>query len=282
MFRLDPKTVERLARTICDLDGPYERRGRELETLLAHAGWRNPPDYDGSPRVPWLTEELNARAGDRGEVERLLCRVCDPLEYEGGAESAAAVRQEINRVLAPERLVVSHTDGRPVLGELLPDRAVPVYVRTSELEGRLLRLIEDRESVDLLVSRAAEAKICESNGAYVMALIGIGSFVEGVLFSVLTERDEEIRELGFANGHNGKRIPAERAPLQRLIDVAHEKGWIQMDAKEFAHKVRDYRNFVHPRAQIDKGLVPDRDTLMMCWAPVQAVLNDLEAALLPR
>jgi hypothetical protein len=43
-------------------------------------------------------------------------------------------------------------------------------------------------------------------------------------------------------------------------------------------KVRVYRNFVHPRHQIEYGLVPDLDTVRMCWAPVHALLNDLESA----
>ncbi|GAB3434770.1 hypothetical protein GCM10027569_86230 [Flindersiella endophytica] len=60
-----------------------------------------------------------------------------------------------------------------------------------------------------------------------------------------------------------------------MINVAHEDGWIQIDAKEFAHVVRDYRNLVHPRHQLSKGLEPDRDTVAMCWAPALAVLNDL-------
>jgi hypothetical protein len=45
-------------------------------------------------------------------------------------------------------------------------------------------------------------------------------------------------------------------------------------------KVRDYRNFVHPRHQIDYGLIPDIDTVRLCWAPVHAMLNHLESALL--
>lgn len=59
MFPLDPRTIERLAKVIVDIDGPYERKGWQLETLLGHAGWDDAPSYDGSARVPWLIEEMN-------------------------------------------------------------------------------------------------------------------------------------------------------------------------------------------------------------------------------
>lgn len=68
--------------------------------------------------------------------------------------------------------------------------------------------------------------------------------------------------------------------LKELVDIAHHKGWVQVDAKDFLKTVRDYRNFVHPRQQLERELTPDRDTVMMCWGPVHAVLNDLEAAFL--
>jgi hypothetical protein len=46
------KTVERAARIICDIDGSFERSGRELENLIRASAWPDPPEYDGSPRVP--------------------------------------------------------------------------------------------------------------------------------------------------------------------------------------------------------------------------------------
>ncbi len=40
--------------------------------------------------------------------------------------------------------------------------------------------------------------------------------------------------------------------------------------------VRQYRNFVHLRAQVAKRAKLDQDSVMMCWGPVHAILNDLE------
>ncbi|MEV0561460.1 hypothetical protein [Dactylosporangium sp. NPDC050588] len=70
---------------------------------------------------------------------------------------------------------------------------------------------------------------------------------------------------------------AENWTLSRLINVAHQQQWIQADVHGFADKLREYRNLVHPHAQVRKGHAPDRDTLNMCWPVINAALNDLAA-----
>lgn len=278
MFPLDPKTVQRLARVIVDIDGPYERRGWQLEALLQHAGWQNMPAYDGSARVPWFIEQLESRREDRAAIERLLCRVCDPLEYDDGPATAEDFRQVINEKLQPERLVVTLVGGRPVVGELSHDGRSPTFSEPPDFEQRLRQLIADGQVVDVLMKRVTETRICEQGGAHTMAIIGIGSVVEGLLLALLLERDAELRENGFVDPR-GKLVPPERASMQLLIDTAYAKDWIQLDATGFMHTVRDFRNFVHPRKELAERPDFDGDSVRLCWAPVHAVLNDLEERL---
>lgn len=277
MFPLDPKTIERLTKIICDVGGPYERTGRELEELLRRAGWSDPPEYDGMPRIPWLLEALQEQNTGQSAIENLLRRICSPIEYDDGTQSAELVRDEVNKVLAPERLIITTDRGHPLLGTLGDDGNRILFSAPEDLELRLRRLIADADAVTWLVARATETQICEQNGAYVFALVGIGSFVEHLLLCVLTERDAQIAAQGLVAG-NGRRITVDRASLDLLIQTAHSKGWIQLDAKDFMDKVRDYRNFVHLRLQRQRDLAPDQDTVMLCWGPVRAILNDLEAA----
>lgn len=279
MHPLDVRTRQRIVRILCDIDGPFERRGWQLEEFFRSAGWRDVPSYDGSARVRWATDVLDERADDLAATAQVLGRLCDPLEYEDGAEAAGVVRAAVNTVVEPEGLVVSLVGGRPVVAELAVDGSATRHAAPSDLERRLSQLVQNRKAVELLLARAAETEICEGNGAYVFAVIGIGSFIEGLLYSVLIERDVELRDHGVARA-NGRRQPMSRVSLNELIDIAHGKGWVQVDARDFLNTVRDYRNFVHPRQQLERELTPDRDTVMMCWGPVHAVLNDLEAALL--
>jgi hypothetical protein len=131
---------------------------------------------------------------------------------------------------------------------------------------------------DGLVRRAAEAAICADSGAYTLAVIGIGSFVEGLLHTLLSEKDDEIRANGFKDDKGG-RVRDDRVTLAQLIDTAHRGGWIQLDAADFMHKVRDFRNFIHPRKELVDRPDFDEDSVRLCWAPVQAVLNDVERRL---
>jgi hypothetical protein len=151
--RYDDRTrledLTRVAKVICDIDGPSERHVYELEQLLRDAGWSNPPEYEGPSRVRWLTEVLADRAKDHGDIARLLCRVCDPLEYYGGMPIAEAFRAELNQILEAERLAVSYVGGRPVLGELTDDPDQPMFSAPEGLENRLSALLTDPRMVML-------------------------------------------------------------------------------------------------------------------------------------
>ncbi|WP_435069890.1 hypothetical protein [Amycolatopsis thermoflava] len=289
MFPLDPRTLDRLAKIIVDMGGPYERKGYELEELLRNAQWEDVPAYDGSPRVPWLREQLEKRRENLAEIERLLCRVCDPVEYDDGEASANEFREVVNAILEAERLVVTLVGGRPVVGQVGADGSAPTFAEPPDLRGRLEKLISDPATVDVLMGRVEETRICFSNGAYRMATIGIGTFIEGLLLSVLLERDDDLRTNGFPDvrqripveRRSGKRFSADFAPMELLIDTAFVKDWVQLDATTFAHTVRDFRNFIHPRKELAEQPRFDGDTVMLCWGPVQALLNDLEHSLPP-
>ncbi|TJZ99174.1 hypothetical protein [Actinacidiphila oryziradicis] len=275
MKPLDPLTIERVARLIVDIDGPFERRGYQLTQLLQRAAWPKPEEYDGSPRIPWLTDVLTS-SDDPTAVARLLCRICDPLEYDDGLASADLIRQELNTQLAAEHLAVTYVSGRPVLGELGADGHTAVFTVPDDLEARIRPLVSSEDFLQQLMERVTESQICEHHGAYGLAIIGIGSFTEALLLDILTYRDPTLQQ-GIAPA-GGKPVAPERASFALLLDTARARGWIQMDAHDFMAIVREYRNFVHLRKQRERGVVPDRDTVGMCWGPVLAVLNDLETS----
>jgi hypothetical protein len=272
MRRLDPRTLNRVAEALCDLGGPYERKGWELERLLRHAGWADPPPYDGSFRVPWLAEALEERADHPEDIARVLRRACDPREHDGSADVAEAYRAELNTVLKPEGLVITRVGGRPVLGQLGTADSMPVFGLPDDLSSRLARLIDDPQLLAILVDRADQSSAAQSAGAHLLAVIGIGSFVEGVLLAVLLHRDPNIALLN----RRGQRLGPDNAGLESLLDAAHRDGHIALDAHAFLNPVRNFRNYIHPRRQHAERFNPDHETVSLCWGPVHAVLSDLE------
>ncbi|MGW4124360.1 hypothetical protein [Nocardia sp. NPDC004711] len=284
MKPLDPRTLDRLSGIIVDVQGPYERKGFQLEALLRHAGWSDAPIYDGSPRIPWLRDQLDARRDDPADLERLLCRVCDPIEYDDGPSTAEEFRRALNTALAPEQMIITTVSGRPVLGTLGSDGHEATFTEPPDMRHRVESLVTDSQTVDVLMGRAEEARICVAGGAYRMATIGIGTFIEGLLLAVLLEHDEDLRANGFpdirrrtpADRRNNKRISPDFASMELLIETAFNKQWVQLDVTAFVHTIRDFRNFIHPRKEIDEQPRFDADTVMLCWGPVHALLNDLE------
>ena len=72
--------------------------------------------------------------------------------------------------------------------------------------------------------------------------------------------------------HPHKQLNQDRDGYARSVVVL----LYQLDAADFMHKVRENRNYVHPRVQQQVPQIFDRDSVMLCWGPARAVLNDLE------
>ncbi|WP_239405380.1 hypothetical protein [Frankia sp. Cj3] len=279
---LDTVTRERLARLIVDQDGPYERTGREIAALFRHADWPDPVDYDGSYRVPWVDELLTSRAGDRNAVERILRRLCDQREYDD-PRSAVAMRDAVNRILNTDGLAVAYRDGQNIVIDVTPSAAEPAASAPVELTVDIADFVHDHAMVGLLRSRLGEAMTCRENGAYFAAIVTVGSLLEGVLHAVVQQRDKILA----AESTSGTRIAATSASgrgnrdqpnLYNLIDTAHRYGLIKRDAKDFAQVLREYRNFVHPRSQLERNVHPDADLATICWNVAIMTLNDLGAS----
>lgn len=277
MHRLDPRTVERVAEIIVDRGGDQERHGWQLERLLRHAGWADPPEYDGSPRAGWLHEAILAHADQPEDVARVLCRASDPLEYDGSRPVAESFRTALNTALEPEQLAITYVGGRPVVAEVGADLGgAPVFGMPDDLEARLTRLIDDSRMIALLVDRAEQSRMAQTSGAHLLALFGIGSLVEGLLLAILLHRDPALE----LRNSKGQLVTADRAGMELLLDMAHARGHIELDAKAFMHPVRNFRNYIHPRRQAAEAFTPDHETVSLSWGPVHAVLNDLEQSAL--
>jgi hypothetical protein len=265
---IDDNTLDEIARVACGGDDfPVYRRGAELPKLLHQAGWDNVPTYNGEPRRTWLTEQLRARRQAPGAVDAVVCRLADRREYVHRNEplAAAEVAQLLNRILAAEGFEVTHNHGRPVIREYEPatdDETEPPEV---VLHVTIADLVRDTGLASVLEGRLAEARICHRNGAYASAIIMLGSLLEGVLLDAVKTRLTA----------STKR--PEKWMLADLIRTAHQEEWIQADVQKFAGTLREYRNLVHPNAQVNLGHAPDADTLSMCWPVINAALNDLAA-----
>ncbi|MQS14790.1 hypothetical protein F7Q99_21625 [Streptomyces kaniharaensis] len=266
--QLDVATLKELARVICGDDDLYYRSGRDISEFLTRAGWEHVPAYQGQYRREWTVELLIERRHLPGQLEKVLLRLAEPLEYLDEPEQLAAVVTAVNAFLIHEGLRIVTPGGRPRIITCDPALAGPGHHSPAEFRGTLADIITDPRAAQVLQSRMDEAQTCYENGAHVAAIIMLGSILEGVLLRAVLERDPSL--LGNAK--------VDKISLAELIKRCHTAGWIDADIEKFCHELREYRNYVHPRQEIDATHTPDRDTLNVSWQVVGAVLNDLHAS----
>lgn len=261
-YDLDDNTLTELAALICGDDGPYYREGWKLEQLLRNAGWGEVEEYDRGSRRRWLLEQFEARKKDPGAIAALVRRVADSREYIGEPALAEETLRELNDLLAHEGFRVRTINGRAQIIDATaadaPEHEAPVQLTTS-----VAALVADPTAAQALQRRLEETLACQEGGAYMAAVIMMGSLLEGVLVEVFAQRGTPM------SGHT---------PFKQLISRAHQLGYIQADVEEFSQSLRDFRNLAHVHQQIQTGRAPDRDTARVCWWVVVAALNDLAAS----
>ncbi|MEV0937742.1 hypothetical protein ACIBMX_48730 [Streptomyces phaeochromogenes] len=262
---LDTNTLEEIARVICGDDHLYYRKGYEIGRFLERAGWKRVADYDGEYRKDWTHELLTERREDPSELEKVLLRLADPLEYLDEPEQLPKVIAAINTFLIHEGYRLENPGGRPRLVTCDPSLAYPGQRAPVELKAVMTDIIGDPAMAQLLQRRLDEARTCHANGAHIAAIIMLGSLLEGVLLTTVLARDPSL--LGST--------PPGQVSLKTLIDVCHRVGWLDADVDRYAHELREYRNYVHPHKEIREAHTPDHDTLNVAWQVVNAALNDL-------
>lgn len=288
---LDEKTLEAIAELICGERTPWYREDKGLVSFFQRAGLEYPDPYYLDPDFPWaLTapehrhirkqwtlEKLRAHNSSPLEIHKVILRLADPLEYPGKPEVLQNVISKINQVLRPEGLEVYLEGVRPKIREILP--AVPISTSVSLEQVALpdFKQLTGNEGLGaILESRWREATICIKNGAPLAATILMGSILEGVLFAFVHKYPREANHASAApKDKSGSVKSFSEWTLTNLIDVAYECGWIQRDAKEFSHTLKEYRNLVHPRQQFIRKEQPDNDTCRICLEVVWAAINDL-------
>jgi hypothetical protein len=198
----------------------------------------------------------------------------------------------MNNILAMDGLGVALDGVRPILV-----RSSPLQLDEEELlrvdepatgEDEFLRKTFDDDLAisDLrldaslsvfLQERIEEAKTCVDSGAPLATVLLIGSSLEGILLAIALERPKLFVESGSAPARDGKVAPITEWKLNSLIDVAHEVGIIDADVKKFSHALRDFRNYVHPYAQMQQDFSPSEHTAAICWQVFRAAFEQIRS-----
>jgi hypothetical protein len=209
-----------------------------------------------------------------------MLRLANPKEYKADRANTAKAITCLNDILSLEGLRVELSGITPQLRTCDPDFSVDIPdvkdLRPLPKPDFSKLNIESKLS-EVLSARWNEVEICVNNGAYLSAIILMGSMLEGLFLSVLSRNPKEANLAKSAPVDKKKNKVKDFTDwnLVEMIDVAHDAGWIDYDVKKYSHSLRDFRNFIHPHQQMLQSCYPDKDTCNISWLVVQATVNDL-------
>lgn len=224
-----------------------------------------------------MLESLQAMNGTQ-HLEAVLLRLASPKEYRGDASVTREVVDHLNQVLQVEGLEVALLGVVPLIRERKASTAAPKPRETPmEASPDFHKLVQGDSLAGVLSFRWQEAQKCSQAGAYLSAVVMMGSILEGALLHKVEKNLEASNRAKSSPKDNrtGKPRPIHEWGLSALIDVAHEVGWLQGDVKRFSHALRESRNLVHPYVQRLSSDTPDGDTCSICWQVVRAAVSDL-------
>ncbi len=121
------------------------------------------------------------------------------------------------------------------------------------------RFIKDEEIKDLIVRDWQEVKKAFENGLYKSVVVLCGAIIESLLINALSLIENEAK-LSYYQKYLKSKNQADKPPeienwkIYQLIEIANQQGIISIDAVQFSHVVRNYRNLVHLYAQKSKAL----------------------------
>jgi len=290
--RLDSTTLEVIAETICgagqgagggasySAPGPYRSKS-EIHAFFGRANVE--PQGESSTRKWFVLESLDVLSRDpQGDLlptslEQVLLRLVDPREYRGDAETTRAVISHLNGALKVEGLEIVLDGVAPRIHETMPGVAPPKPQRPArEPAPNFQILVTDSLLAEILAFRWDEAQRCVEGGAFLSAVVMMGSVLEGVLLAKAeANRAEACRASRAPKDKTGKVRPLQDWNLNALIDVAHEAKWLGGDVRRFSHALRESRNIIHPYMERALSERPDSDTCQICWQVVRAAVADL-------
>ena len=135
----------------------------------------------------------------------------------------------------------------------------------------------DSTVIGILKQRVIEVKLCLKHDASLSVIFLSGSILEGVLLGVASSMNKEFNQSPKSpkSLQTGSVKQFHEWTLNNFIEVAHDLKIIGLDVKKYSHALRDFRNYIHPYAQMSSSFTPDKHTAKISWQVLKAALHDI-------
>ncbi len=162
------------------------------------------------------------------------------------------------------------------LGESPDDRRAEIekaFLHKEFSIPNIRKLPIEPAAIPIIEKRLEEAQKVLEAGAYLASVIMCGSILEAVL---LGKAQQEPRLFNTSKvspkTEDGKVKQFQKWTLKNFIDVASDIGILKLDVKEFSQILRNFRNYIHPYAQMVSGFTLDEHTAKVCFQVLKAAL----------
>jgi hypothetical protein len=260
-----------------DVAGPVKTRGTYgIRKLFDRCGIVA-PDFTGGPKDEWVRNTFLALSPE--EFLAVLGRILSS-EENGSEDKRRAVFDTFNSALLEYGVQLSANENQQITIVSVDARLQGVQQGRRSANG----LVDpDFEKLDITEDEALrltitwdEAVKCFGAGAYLAAMIMLGSLLEAVLLLAFQRNRETIKSAGvaFADNKNQEK-PIEKWSLGEMIQAAAKLGWTTQKLTSFAHSLREYRNYVHPELRHRLSELPKSHECLIGSLVVTGAVDDL-------
>lgn len=151
--------------------------------------------------------------------------------------------------------------------------------KTDDLAPDFSPLVGNQQMREILTRRWDECAKCVNVDAHLAAIVMMGGLLEA-LFVARANKMPDKTPLTSSNSApkdkvTGKTTNYENWMLDSYIKVGFELKWISESAKDFADKLKEYRNFVHPAKELRYGVTFSFNDSAMFWQVTKALTRQL-------
>ena len=201
-------------------------------------------------------------------VGKVLSAMID--EYEVDCELNK--KQIDKELLAKVRGIVARLSGKPQAAAT-PTQTANDFLNHEFTIPNIQRLPVEPLAIPIIENRLAEARIALGAKAHLSVIFLCGSVLEAVLLGAAQKAPAQFnRATASPKSKDGSVKPLHDWSLAQFLDVACEIDLLKPDVKKFSHGLRDFRNYIHPYAQMQSGFTPDEHTAKVCFQVLKAAL----------
>ncbi|MGH3494510.1 MAG: hypothetical protein ACRDRL_20145, partial [Sciscionella sp.] len=166
------------------------------------------------------------------------------------------------------------------------DRKTTRKIRHERLDSCVRQRLEEVDlaalPTELIAQEVIQARLDEIDRALdadapLAVLFLVGSTLEGPLAELALAHPSILISCPVAPRAKGSVKPVPTWTLSELITVSHALGVLGEDVAKHADQVRNFRNYIHPRPQLNENFEPRAETALIAQQVLRAALADLRA-----